>query len=103
MLEIPFGSSAYAILVSALRVFSSHRGVKDALTVIVSAIEKQTWRNNMAAARVDSTWLKRRSVAHGGEVDVCVLGASAPGLPCHVQVRSCGYAASGDAEFHGEQ
>ena len=78
--------------------------MKDALTVIVSAIEKQTWRKtNMATAQVDSMWLKRRIVAHGGEVDLCVLGAGVPGLPCHVQVRSCGYAASGDAEFHGEQ
>ena len=74
------------------------------MTVIVSAIEnKYGDKTNMAAAQVDSMWLKRRIVAHGGEVDFCVLGAGVPGLPCHVQVRSCGYAASGDAEFHGEQ
>ena len=77
--------------------------MKDALTVIVSAIEnKHGEQTNMATAHVGSMWLKRRIVAHGGEVDLCVLGAGVPGLPRHVQVRSCGHAASGDAELHGE-
>ena len=79
--------------------FSSLCGVEDALMVVVSAIES----TKMATAHVDSMWQKRLIVAHGGEVDFCVLGAVVPGLPCHVQVRSCGYAAGGDAEFHGEQ
>ena len=101
MLEVPLGSSAWPLPRhgSALRVFSRIWGVKDALTVIVSAIES----TNMATSQLDSMWLKRRSVAHGGKVGLCVRGAGVPGLPCHVQVRSCGHAASGDAEFHGEQ
>ena len=88
MLEVPFGSSASPLprLVSALRVVSSVWKVKYALTVIVSAMES----SKMATAQVDSMWLKRRIVAHEGEVDLCVLGAGVPGLPCHVQVRSCG-------------
>ena len=101
MLEVPCGSSASPLprRVSALRVVSSLWGVKDALTVIVSAMES----THMVTAQVDSMWLKRSSVAHGGEVEPCFLGAGVPILPCHVQVRSCGHAASGDAEFQGEQ
>ena len=67
--------------------------------VIVSAMES----TKMATAQVDSLWQKRHTVAHGGEVELFALGTGVPGLPCHVQVRSCGHAASGDAEFQGEQ
>jgi hypothetical protein len=39
--------------------------------VIVSAMESTT----MATAQVGSMWQKPLTVAHGGEVELCVLGA----------------------------
>ena len=101
MLEVPLGSSAWPLSrhVSALHVFSSLWGVDDALLLIVSALES----TKLATAQVDSMGLKHRVLAHEGEGEARVLGAGVPVLPCHVQVRSCGHAASGDAEFQGEQ
>ena len=73
MLEVTLGSSAWPRPrhVSALHVFSSLCGLEDALKVIVSAMES----TKMATAQVDSMWQKRHIVAHGGEVELCVLGA----------------------------
>ena len=73
MLEVTLGSPAWPRPRhgSALHVFSSLCGVEHALMVIVSAMES----TKMATAQVDSLRQKRHIVAHGGEVELCVLGA----------------------------